>query len=488
MATLSTYKTLSGGAVQIVIPEPLSGDGGQALNDNFKSIADSVLSPGGSTGDLQYNDGSTLAGAGWTMVGTPGEERLLSPGTTDDGSTELQVTGAVVATAFYGSAAYMSDIPLPTLAQILEANPSTGGYTMELAGGSVDAQGGYFTVSGGYFDVAGGYIQDSATGLPIYQSGNLYCSSLYSQWIDLRGGDIYGNGGVGAGGGTWGMDGAYLYFDNDSYAWGDGTGNVNLYSTTFNAAGTITAYSANIEIGYITGGSGWAGTGLNLLAGSNQFSMVLSSTGIAYFGNTAAGATWLEVNSAAVSCPNKLLVGGASDEGSGFCATYAGGAIAITGSGAGFQTDDRTLGSSHAWQQYATGGTFHIWTKTYGDRVTIDISGDITAVGGIAAGGCLAVGQSSTASVIGNNSTILTDYIGVARVAPTSSVSGIILQADSSIKPGQHVVVVNESSYTITFAAASSSYVADGSSSPIGGKTARAFVWDSATSLWYRCA
>lgn len=422
MATLSTYKTLSGGAVQIVVPEPLSGDGGQALNDNFKSIADSVLAPGGATGDLQYNDGSTLAGAGWTMVGTLGEERLLSPGTTDDGSTELQVTGAALFTG------------------------------------------------------------------PVHAESELYCNSLYSQWIDLQGGNIYGNGGGGSGGGTWGMDGAYLYFDNDSRVWGDGTGNVNLDSTTFNATGAITAYSGDIQIGYIAGGSGWDGTGFNFVAGSYQFSMVLSSSGNAYFGNTTAGATWLEVGSAAVSCPNKLLVGGATDEGSGYCATYAGGAIAITGSGAGFQIDDRSLGSAHAWQHYATGGTFRIWNKTYGDRFTIDASGDITAVGGVAAGGCLAVGQSSTASVIGNNSTIPTDYIGVSRVAPTSSVSGIILQADSSIKPGQHVVVVNESSYTVTFAAASSSYVADGSSSPIGGKTARAFVWDSATSLWYRCA
>lgn len=109
MATLSTYKILPAGAVQIVTPEPLSGDGGQALNDNFKHIADSVLVPGGSIGEIQYNDGGALVGAGWKLEGAVGAERLLSPGTADDGSTALQVAGSA---AFSGTVVVGEDFHL----------------------------------------------------------------------------------------------------------------------------------------------------------------------------------------------------------------------------------------------------------------------------------------------------------------------------------------------------------------------------------------
>lgn len=40
MATLQVYKTIDGRDIQIVVPEPLTGAAGQALNDNFKNIAD----------------------------------------------------------------------------------------------------------------------------------------------------------------------------------------------------------------------------------------------------------------------------------------------------------------------------------------------------------------------------------------------------------------------------------------------------------------
>ena len=50
------------------------------------------------------------------------------------------------------------------------------------------------------------------------------------------------------------------------------------------------------------------------------------------------------------------------------------------------------------------------------------------------------------------------------------------------------MVVRNESSYTVTFAAAGTSHVADGATSPIPANCARYFSWAAATSLWYRSA
>jgi len=95
-------------------------------------------------------------------------------------------------------------------------------------------------------------------------------------------------------------------------------------------------------------------------------------------------------------------------------------------------------------------------------------------------------GQSLTAAVITNGATINTVSIGVTRVAPTANVTGIILATGSY--SGQMQTVINEANFTVTFAVAGTSNVADGVTSPIPALCSRRFVWDSATSLWYRNA
>ena len=97
----------------------------------------------------------------------------------------------------------------------------------------------------------------------------------------------------------------------------------------------------------------------------------------------------------------------------------------------------------------------------------------------------LSIVQSANAVALANGNTITTLGVAVARVNPTSAVTGIILQA--GIYGGQEVAVINEaiSANSVTFAA-SSSNVADGSSAIIGGATAKKFIWDSVTNLWYR--
>jgi hypothetical protein len=46
-----------------------------------------VASPGGSTGDVQYNNSGTFAGSGFTMVGAVGSEHLVGPGASDWGAS-----------------------------------------------------------------------------------------------------------------------------------------------------------------------------------------------------------------------------------------------------------------------------------------------------------------------------------------------------------------------------------------------------------------
>lgn len=100
--------------------------------------------------------------------------------------------------------------------------------------------------------------------------------------------------------------------------------------------------------------------------------------------------------------------------------------------------------------------------------------------------GAMATGQSATAPAITNSGTITTSNTGVARVAPASAVTGIILGAGGTA--GQEIWVVNESSTianSVTFAASGTSNVAGGVNDILYGLQARKYVWDSGTSLWY---
>lgn len=111
----------------------------------------------------------------------------------------------------------------------------------------------------------------------------------------------------------------------------------------------------------------------------------------------------------------------------------------------------------------------------------LDTSRNFIGLGGYA------TGQSATAPAILDNGTITTASIGVARVAPAAARTGIILQ--SGTIDGQVVTVINESTTlnSLTFAVSGTSHVSNGVTSVIAGLTARRFVWDSSTSLWYPC-
>jgi len=91
--------------------------------------------------------------------------------------------------------------------------------------------------------------------------------------------------------------------------------------------------------------------------------------------------------------------------------------------------------------------------------------------------------QSATAVAIAASGTIAVTDLDVSRVAPTGNVASIILTAGTYA--GQKITVVNESAFTVTFAASGTSHVADGISAIIAANRAMDFTWDSGTSLWY---
>lgn len=97
--------------------------------------------------------------------------------------------------------------------------------------------------------------------------------------------------------------------------------------------------------------------------------------------------------------------------------------------------------------------------------------------------GTISLFQSATAAVIATSGTITTSGVGVARVAPTGAVTGIILQAGTNA--GQMVHVINESAFSVTFAVSGTSNVAQGTSAVVPANGRLSFCWDSATNLWY---
>ncbi len=125
----------------------------------------------------------------------------------------------------------------------------------------------------------------------------------------------------------------------------------------------------------------------------------------------------------------------------------------------------------------------YMWSGNYNnlaDQFNFD------GIGGCQINGILCGGQSSSSPALATAGTITTAGLQVSRVAPAAAVTGVILQAGT--QPGQKITVVNESAFSITFAASGTSGVADGTSDVIAANTAREFVWDSSNNLWYRLA
>jgi hypothetical protein len=93
--------------------------------------------------------------------------------------------------------------------------------------------------------------------------------------------------------------------------------------------------------------------------------------------------------------------------------------------------------------------------------------------------------QTSTAQALSSGDTIPTANLNEARVAPSSAVTGVILQPGTY--GGQEVWVVNEtgSVNTVTFASSGTSNVSGGTNAVIPGLQGYKFVWDTGTSRWY---
>lgn len=88
----------------------------------------------------------------------------------------------------------------------------------------------------------------------------------------------------------------------------------------------------------------------------------------------------------------------------------------------------------------------------------------------------------------GNSATLLRNLGGqeweTLPVTPSNNITGTALEAGQT--DGQQITIINQSAFTITFADASTSKVADGTGDTIAANRAATFRWLATPGMWYR--
>lgn len=121
----------------------------------------------------------------------------------------------------------------------------------------------------------------------------------------------------------------------------------------------------------------------------------------------------------------------------------------------GFLFYDTTINATLVWN-----GTN--WAILNGSASSLDAAATVTTSGTI------------TLPTTGN----------VKKLTTGGAVTGVILTAGAY--DGQELTLVNVSANSITFAAAGTSNVADGTSGVIAANRSMKFIWDATSARWYR--
>jgi hypothetical protein len=148
-------------------------------------------------------------------------------------------------------------------------------------------------------------------------------------------------------------------------------------------------------------------------------------------------------------------------------------------------TSDGSLGTSGGFN-IPSNGTLKALTVndvTNGQVFFVDNAGNVFIKGGYNTSSSFYFTASATPVALANNGTISVRGKGRIVVAPTSNVTGVIMQTGFN---GQVSTVINASNFTITCAASGTSNMADGTSAIIAPNRCMFMIYDEVTSLWYR--
>lgn len=145
-------------------------------------------------------------------------------------------------------------------------------------------------------------------------------------------------------------------------------------------------------------------------------------------------------------------------------------------------TDGGTISSDNA--NFTTDGAGNI------TAVSLTASGTVTSAsqsltGAVTAGGLIFRTTGATVQTVTTSGTItITSNTVVQKLTTGGAVTAVVLTAGTT--DGQTVVLVNTSANSITFAAAGTSNVADGTSGVIAANRSMVLWWESTTARWYR--
>jgi hypothetical protein len=235
-------------------------------------------------------------------------------------------------------------------------------------------------------------------------------------------------------------------------------------------------------------GTGANSTQLGLSAAAGGAQAVALGNGAAAGGNQGLAVG----QSATASNTGASAIGqGAAASGAQATAEGQGASATATGATALGQNANAIAATGTAIGQGATVGTAAIHSTAVGAGANVQGPNLVvlgTAADDVFVPGGLVHSQPLAPQTLTNGSTITYTASQQVTVTCASNVTGIIIAPVAGGSGGQTVTVVNESANTITFALAGTSNVADGTSDIIAALTARTFVWDVHTSLWYRIA
>lgn len=220
--------------------------------------------------------------------------------------------------------------------------------------------------------------------------------------------------------------------------------------------------------------------------GTNWVAKARSADGTAGSGTTAGtagNAATLQAGAGGAKADTGAAAGGAggavsvvagaggATASSGSNAGGAGGAVSITGGVGGAATAGTGNGGA--------GGSVTL-TPGAGGATT---GGTAGTIGAIVLGGPVR-SPVTTAQTIASSGTITLPTSGRTKLLTTGgAVTGVILTAGRF--DGEELNLLNTSANSITFAAAGTSNVADGTSAVIAANTRMSLVWDATSARWY---
>ena len=211
------------------------------------------------------------------------------------------------------------------------------------------------------------------------------------------------------------------------------------------------------------------------VAGALDFSIAANTL------NVLAGSSIAMANSTTLAWGSVDVL---SSTGSAFSWTHTTGNLTVNNSGA---TTFTVLKGGTATS--ATGVKFtdnsDVATHTFLNDGTATHTGRMTSVG-VTNNGTMISGVVAVQS-IADNGTIALPTTGMNAIVATSSAAdktGVILTAGSTT--GQTIRLINTSANSLTFAAAGTSNVADGTGSVLAALTAMTLTWESGAGRWFR--